>query len=113
MSGYAGERYSVVWYVNKEEHATCQAFDVDECWAPSGRVVPRDVGAKGSLRVDQETTAVGAGGGVAVGVEAVEAGRDEEDLGALAELGDGASDDGEEEEEEEEEAPVVLVRPVL
>ena len=36
VRGYEGERFSVVWYVNRYEHATAQAFDVDAEWAPAG-----------------------------------------------------------------------------
>ena len=36
VRGYRGERFSVVWYVNREEHATAQEFDVDAEWSPHG-----------------------------------------------------------------------------
>ena len=34
VRGYQGERYSVVWYVNRAEHGTTQVFDVDLDWKP-------------------------------------------------------------------------------
>ena len=36
VRGYRGERFSVVWYVNREEHATAQNFDVAAEWSPHG-----------------------------------------------------------------------------
>ena len=42
VRGYSGERYSVVWYVNKHEHATEQVFDVDEDWVPHGGCVEEE-----------------------------------------------------------------------
>ena len=41
VRGYSGERHSVVWYVNRPEHGTPQAFDVDLAWTPAGSAEPK------------------------------------------------------------------------
>ena len=40
VRAYAGERFSVVWYVNKRQHARPQSFDVDLEWVPVADHVP-------------------------------------------------------------------------
>ena len=39
VRSYTGQRWSVVWYVNREESATPQTFDVDAAWRPAGDIV--------------------------------------------------------------------------
>jgi hypothetical protein len=36
VRSYSGERFSVIWYVNRERFAASQSFDVDLEWEPAG-----------------------------------------------------------------------------
>ena len=60
VRGYRGERFSVVWYINRAQQGAPQAFDVDLEWTPVGM----PVGSAAAARAEA-TARVAAIGGAA------------------------------------------------